>query len=227
MAFSANLLRHLDHLQQYRFAGIDQLIQRDAVGRAFALRRAVAGDQRHMDEGCKRRALVPLRRLDRAPAQIVAEIASGITRGAGIDAGALSRAQKLCGMRAEHPRVGAAGDRSLSRAVAVGVGKPRGDGVAGTGFDPDMCRTVGEAKHQDCMRAMSGDEFGKLPIDGRVGDVENVADQFDIAERGAAQPQQPRHQRRRRIERRAGKRAETGDKEAEVMVVLPFRHGRA
>ena len=118
-------------------------------------------------------------------------------------------------MRAEHPRVGAAGDRSLSRAVAVGVGKPRGDGIAGAGFDPDMCRTVGKAEHQDCMRAMSGDEFGKLPIDGRVGDMEDVANHFDIAKRGAAQAQQPRHQRRRRIVRRAGKRAETGDEDAQ------------
>jgi hypothetical protein len=41
--------------------------------------------------------------------------------------------------------------------------------------------------------------------------MENVADQLDIAKGGTAQPQQPSHQRLRRIEGRAGKRTKAGD----------------
>ena len=47
-------------------------------------------------------------RLDRAPAQIVAEIAAGIARGAGVDARAVGRAQQFGGVRTEHDSVGAA-----------------------------------------------------------------------------------------------------------------------
>ena len=77
-------------------------------------------------------------RLDRAPAQIIAEIAAGVARGARIDAGAERGAQQFCGMRAEHFGVGATRDRSLAHACVVGVGPQHGDGVAGAGLDPDI-----------------------------------------------------------------------------------------
>ena len=44
-----------------------------------------------MHEGDEARAIASVRSLNRAPAQIVAEIASGIARGPGIDAGADGR----------------------------------------------------------------------------------------------------------------------------------------
>ena len=52
------LPRQLHHLQQHRFAGIDQFFQRDAVRCALALRGAAAREQRHMDEGGEAGAVV-------------------------------------------------------------------------------------------------------------------------------------------------------------------------
>src|ERR1700674_1192646 len=47
--------------------------------------------------------------------------------------------------------------------------------------------------------------------------MEYVADQVDIAQRWTAHLRQPLHQRHRRVERRAGKRAEAGDENAKVI----------
>jgi len=78
-----------------------------------------------------------------------------------------------------------------------------------------MRRAIGEAEHQEGMRAALGDECGEFPIDRSVGDMEYVADQVDIAKRWTAQLRQPLDQRHRRVERRAGKRAEAGDEDAQ------------
>src|SRR3982751_3547847 len=77
------------HLQQHRFAGVDQFFQRDAR-KALAPGGAAAREWRDVNEGGEARAVAGIDGLDRAPAQIVAEIASGIARGAGIEAGTLS-----------------------------------------------------------------------------------------------------------------------------------------
>ena len=153
----------------------------------------------------------------RAPAQIIAEVTPGIARGPGVDAGAAGRAQEFGGVRPEHRGVGAADDRSLARAVAIGVGEERGDGIARAGFDPDMRRAIGEAENQQRLRAMFGDQFGQFPVDRRVGHVEDVADQFDVGEGRAAQLRQPLHQRHRRVERRPGKGPEAGDEDAQFL----------
>src|SRR6185437_7709863 len=69
-ALSRSRLSHrasgqLHHFQQHRFAGIDQLVERDSSG-TLCLRSAVAGEQRHMDERRELRAVVAVRSLDRA-----------------------------------------------------------------------------------------------------------------------------------------------------------------
>ena len=56
----------------------------------------------------------------------------------------------------------------------------------------------------------------QFAIDRLVGHRKDVAGQLDIVEGRAAQPQQPRHQRLRRIVGRAGKRAEAGDEDAKL-----------
>src|SRR2546430_1558737 len=81
------------HLQQHGFAGIDQLFQRNAPRRPFALRGAVSLQRRHMHECSEAGAGVGRRRLDRAPAQIISEITAGIARGPRGNAGAIGPAQ--------------------------------------------------------------------------------------------------------------------------------------
>src|SRR5689334_2006531 len=73
--------RQPHHFQQHRLAGIDQLFQRDARG-TLAPDCAAARQRRDVNEGREARAAIGIHGLDRAPAQIVAEIASGIARGA-------------------------------------------------------------------------------------------------------------------------------------------------
>ena len=111
----------LHHLQQHGFAGIDQFVQCDARGRAVALRapsRASSGTWTN----AARRGPFRCTRLDRAPAQVIAEIAAGIARDSRIDAGAFGRAQQFGGVRTEHHGVGAAGDRSLACPVRSASG---------------------------------------------------------------------------------------------------------
>src|SRR3954467_3487699 len=67
--------RQFHYLEQHGLAGVDQLLQRDALRSALAERLQAACEQRDVDERGKRRAVVLVRRLDRAPAQIIAEIA--------------------------------------------------------------------------------------------------------------------------------------------------------
>ena len=99
----------------------------------------------------------------------------------------------------------------------VSVGPQRGDGIAGTGLDPEVRRAGGEAEHQQRIRPMLRQQFRQFAIDGPVGHRKDVAGQLDIAERRTAQPQQARHQRLRRIIGRTGKRAEAGDEDAEFV----------
>src|SRR5438874_7984912 len=73
------------HFQQHRFAGVNQLFQRDAW-KPLAPDRTAARQWRNVDEGGEARAAIGIDGFDRTPAQIVAEIASGIARGAGIEA---------------------------------------------------------------------------------------------------------------------------------------------
>jgi len=54
-----------------------------------------------MHERGEARTAAAVRRLDRAPAQVVAEIASGVARGPRIDTGRAGRAEKFGGVRAE------------------------------------------------------------------------------------------------------------------------------
>src|ERR1700738_5462563 len=75
-------------------------------------------------------------RLDRAPAEVVAEIAAGVARGARIDATAERGAQQFRGVRAEHHGVGLARDRSLEKARMFGVGPNGRDGVPRAGLGP-------------------------------------------------------------------------------------------
>src|ERR1700685_857832 len=107
-----------------------------------------------MNEGGELRAALAAGRLDRAPAQIVAEIAPGVARYPRVDAGGAGRAQQFGGMRAERQGVGAAGDRSLARAAAIGIGERGGDGVARPGFDPDISGAPGEAETQQRLRTI-------------------------------------------------------------------------
>ena len=55
------------HFQQHRFAGIDQLFQRDAR-KTLAPERAAARQRRDVDEGGEARAVVGIDGLDRTPA---------------------------------------------------------------------------------------------------------------------------------------------------------------
>src|SRR5665647_3426222 len=107
-----------------------------------------------MDEGGEEWAVFGLDRFNGTPAQIIAEVTAGVARGPDVDAGAIGGAEQLGGVRAEHRGVGAADDRSLARAVAVGIGEPGGDGVARAGFDPDMRGAVGEAETQQGLWAI-------------------------------------------------------------------------
>src|SRR4051812_17351543 len=108
-----------------------------------------------MDEGDEARSVVIAGGLDGPPAQIVAEITSGVARTSRIDAGADSGPEKLAGMRAEQGSAGAADDGSLARAVTIGVGEQRGDGVTRAGLYPDMRRAIGKTETQNCLRPMS------------------------------------------------------------------------
>jgi len=122
------LSRQVHQLQQHGLAGIDQFLQRDAW--ALALHRCIARQRRHMHEGGEAGTLLAAGGLDRAPAQVVAEIAAGVARGPCVDAGGTCRAQQSCCVRAELLRVGAIDDRPVARDLAVGVGEGRGDGIA-------------------------------------------------------------------------------------------------
>ena len=173
-----------------------------------------------MHECSEAGAGVGRRRLDRAPAQIIAEIAAGIARGPRVNAGAIGRAQQFCNVRAKHHGVGAAGDRALVQARMVGIGPQRGDGIAGAGLDPHIGRTGSKTEHQQRMRPPRRQQIGQFTIDGGVRYRKDVARQFDVAERGAAQPHQPSHQRLRRVKGRSGKRAEAGDEDTEFLAHL-------
>src|SRR5665213_242914 len=151
--------RQPHHFQQHRFAGIDQTIERDAMRRALAPRSSTPREQRDMHEGRQRRAAVLVHSLDRAPAQIVAEIAAGVARGPRIEAGGVCRPQQFCGMRSERAGVDAVRDRSLPRPLAVGIGERRGDSVARPGLDADMRGAAGEAERQQRLRAMPRDDL--------------------------------------------------------------------
>jgi len=120
-------------------------------------------------------------------------------------------------MRAEHQGLGAAGDRSLAHPRVVGVRPQRGDGVAGASLDPDVWRAIGEAEHQQRLRPVLRKQLRQFAIHGLVGHRKNVTGEFDIAQGGTAQAQQPRHQRLRRIKGRAGKRAEAGNEDTEFV----------
>ena len=76
-----------------------------------------------MHERSEAGASVARRRLDRAPAQVIAEIAAGIARCPRVNTGAIGRAQQFCDVRAEHHGVGTAGDRALAHARVVGIGQ--------------------------------------------------------------------------------------------------------
>src|ERR1700726_2202561 len=92
-----------------------------------------------------------------------------------------------------------------------------------------MRGAIGEAETQERLRVMPGDQSGAMPMESRVGDMENVAAQFDIGERRAAQLRQPLHQWHRRVVRRAGKRPEAGDEDAQFVghfTKAPHRHAR-
>ena len=180
-----------------------------------------------MDEGGKARAVPGVDRFDGAPAQIIAEVTAGVARGPGVDAGAIGGAEQPGGVRTEHRGVGAADDRSLARVVAIGIGETGRDGVACARFDPDISGAIGEAETQQGLRAMLGDEFGQFPVDGGVGDMEDVADQFDVGEGRAAELRQPLHQRHRRVERRAGKGAEAGDQDAQFLAHVTSAYQRS
>src|SRR3954463_12717274 len=134
-------------LQQHGFAGVDQFFQRD-TRKTLASGGAAAREWWDVNEGGEARAVAGIDGLDRAPAQIVAEIASGIARGAGIEAGTLSGTQQLGGMRAESLCVRPISDRSLSGAGLRSVRPQHGDGIAGAGLDPDVSGATGEAEHQ-------------------------------------------------------------------------------
>ena len=75
-------------------------------------------------------------------------------------------------------------------------GQQRGDGVAGAGLDPDVaaCGWRGRTSTAPAARCFV-EQFRQFAIDGLVGHREDMPGQFDIAQSGAAQPQQPRHQR--------------------------------
>ena len=72
-----------------------------------------------------------------------------------------------------------------------------------------MRRAGRQAEHQQRLRPVSCQQLRQFAVDGLIGDRKDVARQFDVVERRTAQSQQPRHQRLRRIEGRAGKRTET------------------
>src|SRR5215510_11095405 len=66
------------------------------------------------------------------------------------------------------------------------------------------------------MRPMPFQKLRQLAIDGRVGDVKDMAGQLDIVESGTAQLHEPRNQRPGRVIGRAGKRPKAGDEDTEL-----------
>ena len=173
------------------------------------------GIRRHMHESRKPQIGTLVHRLDRAPAQIVAEITSGVAGRPCIDAGGKRGAQQFCGVRPERRCRRALDDRSLACAMAIGIGDQRRHRVAGAGLDSHMSRAVGKPEHQQRLRADFCDQLWQLAVDRIVGDVKDMARQFDVVERRTTELCQPLHQGHGRIVGRARKRAEAGDENGE------------
>ena len=155
-----------------------------SVMRGLPLRRASPSraERRDVHERGQPQMVVGADRLDRAPAQIIAEIASGVARGRAsmpVPSAARSSSQR---MRAEPHRVRAGGDRSLADAGLRRIGPQHGDGVAGAGLDPDMRGAAGEAEHQQRLRAVFCQRLRQFAVDRLVGHGKDVAGQFDVGE---------------------------------------------
>ena len=131
------------------------VMREEPLGREMLVTR----EQWNVNEGRETKTVALAHGLDRAPAQIIAEIAAGVARSARVDPGVAGRAKQFHGVRTEQSGVGVASNRSFSGAVAIGIGKQRGHRVAGAGLDPDMGRAASEAEHQQRLRAMSCQEL--------------------------------------------------------------------
>ena len=154
-AVPRRLPRQLHHLQQHGFAGIDQFFQRDAVRvplRCDAPSRASSGT---WTNAARRGPSSRLDRLDRAPAQIIAEIAAGIARGPRVDAGADARraAAWRCAGRTSWRR---RRRRSIpcARACASASGHSMVTALRARVSIRTCAVRVGEAEHQQRLRAM-------------------------------------------------------------------------
>src|ERR1700749_5082520 len=70
--------REVYEFREHGFAGIDKVLESDTARPG----RAITRQQGNVDECGEARAVLASRRLDRAPAEIIAEIGAGIARGA-------------------------------------------------------------------------------------------------------------------------------------------------
>ena len=134
--------------------------------RVLALRDAVAREQRHVHEGREARTAVACGRLDRAPAQIIAEIAAGIARGARVDAGAAAarRSLAVCGpniMASAPPAIDPLRARAWSASGHSVVTALRARVSIRT-----MRRARGEAEHQQRLRPVLRQQLRQFAIDG-------------------------------------------------------------
>jgi hypothetical protein len=78
-------------------------------------------------------------------------------------------------------------------------------------------RSGSQAEHQQRLRLLFRQQLPQFAIDRLIGNREDVSRQFDIVESRATQPQQPRHQRLRRIKGRTGKSSEAGNEDAQLI----------
>lgn len=170
------------------------------------------GNRRNVDELHQRRS--GSGRFQPAPIDVVAEIAPGIARQA---------AARACGPRgAEQPvKRRAAAQRGLAgRNLAFGrtkpgyIGKQNRHRIARARLDAHERRASRKSEHQHDVRLVFCDQLRQVAIDGRVAGLENVHRAPYVRKRRPPPLRERQCNRPARIERRAGKAAEAGDKDA-------------
>ena len=151
------------------------------------------------------------RKLQRAPIGEIAQVLSGVgrqpCRHARRSRGDPQRLLPRPGNeRHRSPRA----DRQ-GRMHAVHIGKEGRATVPSPCLDPQVRRAWREPEQQHEVRAVPVDQVRELALDRRIARREHMRDAVGPAERRPAAPRQAFGERRGRIERRAGERAESGD----------------
>ena len=160
-------------------------------------------------------------RLERAPVDVVAEIAPGIARQPRAARGSRAprASRRANGARPRSARLAAA----RSRARPADSRSHRETGSTSHCARASRCARTAcgrKAEHQHDVGLVLRDQLRQVAIDRRVAGLEDVHDAPHIGERRPPPLRDRARERPARIERRAGKAAEAGDEDV-VIVTRP------